>query len=188
MNIALFGGAFDPPHEGHHLVATTILKEHKVDEVWFLPAREHPFLKPLSSGKDRVAMLELILSPGLKIETFELETDGISYTYKTLVALQEKYPDHNFSFVIGSDNLKSFDKWDEYEELVREFPFFVYPRPGFPMEPLFPNMTALSDETMVTASSTEVRERLARGESISELVEPVVEDYIRRQALYVGTC
>ena len=92
MNIALFGGAFDPPHKGHQLVAATILKEHKVDEVWFLPASKHPFLKPLSSGKDRISMLELILSPGLKIENFELETDGTSYTYKTLVALRERFP------------------------------------------------------------------------------------------------
>jgi len=166
-------------------VANTLLEEKRVDEVWFLPASKHPFLKPLSSGKDRISMLQLIMKPGLRIETFELETDGTSYTYKTLVALRERFSDHNFSFVIGSDNLESFDKWDKYEALVREFPFFVYPRPGFPMEPLFPNMTALSDKATVTASSTEVRERLQRGEPINDLVENGVEEYISRQGLYV---
>lgn len=185
MNIALFGGAFDPPHKGHQLVATTILDEKQIDEVWFLPANQHPFLKPLSSGKDRISMLELILESKQRIETYELETDGTSYTYKTLVALRERFPDHNFSFIIGSDNLESFDKWDKHEELVSEFPFFVYPRPGFPMEPLYENMTALSDKATVTASSTEVRERLQRGEPINDLVENGVEEYISRQGLYV---
>jgi nicotinate-nucleotide adenylyltransferase len=186
MHIALFGGAFDPPHSGHQLVAASILHEQLADEVWFLPASKHPFLKPLSPASDRVAMLEAILQPHQRIETYELDHDTTSYTYTTLAQLRLRHPEHTFSFIIGSDNLANFHTWDEHEKLIAEFPFFVYPRPGFPMEPLYPNMTPLSNTATVTTSSTEVRENVQLSKSIAPLVHPNVALYIHNQGLYAN--
>lgn len=199
MNITLFGAAFDPPHLGHQAIATNLLLSKKTDAVWLVPVKEHPFNKRLASETDRLAMAQLLAAeiiadvqtknpsfdPNcLRVETFELDEPGISYSYRTLTALSKRYPEHQFSFVIGSDNLSTFDKWDEYEAMVAQFPFFVYPRHGFPFAPLFANMTPLEDMEEVRVSSTQVRMQLQKGQSITELVPAKIQAYISQHRLY----
>ena len=187
MNITVFGGAFDPPHLGHLAVTRALLEQKLADEVWLLPVKIHAFEKNLSNEQHRLAMLELIHSPQTRIEVAELEQTGVNYTYKTLVALAAKHPEQTFSFVVGSDNLKQFHRWDEYEALIARFPFFIYPRAGYPLEPLYQNMRVIPHVQPVQVSSTQVRERVAAGRSISDLVHPLVERYIQDHTLYVGT-
>jgi len=188
MQIALFGGAFDPPHIGHQFITKTLLEKKLVDEVWYVPVKQHPFGKNMLPDEVRLEMLQFIIpqnEPRIRIETYELEKPGISYTYETFQFLEKKYPDTYFSWVIGSDNLGSFDKWLDVHPQLLEYPFLVYPRQGFTMGPLYPNMTPLMEVEEVAVSSTQVREQAARGESITDLVDPEVAQYINNHHLYV---
>jgi nicotinate-nucleotide adenylyltransferase len=98
--------------------------------------------------------------------------------------VSQNYPEHTFSFVIGSDNLALFHKWDSFENLVEEFTFYVYPRKGYPLEPLQTNMKILDGVPEIDVSSTEVRGRIESGQSISDLVPTTIEQYIQRHNLY----
>lgn len=191
MHIALFGGSFDPIHLGHQLVVAQVLEHQLFDEVWYVPIGNHDFGKKMSSATDRVAMLELILQPRTRIETFEIDSaEVVSYTHVTLEQLQAKYPDHRFSWLIGSDQLASLYKWGCDREvacfpaLLDHFSFYVYPRTGYPMELPYPQLIPLTQVKEVAISSTEIRRRCRAGEAITDLVDPQVEAYIKTQKLY----
>lgn len=184
MNITLFGGAFDPPHNGHLQIARELLSLHLADEVWFLPVKYHAFDKKLTAGDHRLAMLKRFIEPKMKIETYELQQDSTNFTYNTLVSLRQHCPEHTFSFVIGSDNLANFHKWDNFEEMVRDFTFYVYPRKGYPLEPLQDNMVILDKVQEIDVSSTEVKKLVHQDEPIDSLVPPVINSYIKEHNLY----
>jgi nicotinate-nucleotide adenylyltransferase len=190
MDIALFGGGFDPPHLGHQFITQTLLDRTLVDEVWYVPVKQHPFGKKLSPDHHRLAMLKLIVPSAdsrIKIETYELDKQGMSYSYETLEHLHQKYPEHRFSWVIGSDNLPTFDKWLEIHSELLKYPFYIYPRKGFPMKPLYPGMIPLQDVKEVEVSSTEVRHLIEQGKSAEGLIAPAVGDYISDHGLYQVT-
>ncbi|MBD3250446.1 MAG: nicotinate (nicotinamide) nucleotide adenylyltransferase [Candidatus Pacebacteria bacterium] len=178
MKVTLFGGAFDPPHQGHLQVVQTILKRGLADEVWFVPTYRHSFDKKMSPVDQRLKMLELVLVPQTKIETCEIERKGESITYQTLQQLRQLYPEHQFSWLIGSDNLSSFSLWHDYQKMLQEFEFYVYPRAGYPLEPLYPGMTPLTEVEQVGISSTEIRQKLSLGERIDGLVPEPVRKYL----------
>jgi len=191
MQIILFGGAFDPPHLGHQQVTQSLLEQNITEEVWYVPAKEHPFSKEMSPARHRLAMLELIIAdPRIKIEHYELDKEGISYSRDTLDYLSAKYPEHSFSWVVGSDNLPDFHKWGDsqgrgYQDLLANYRFYVYPRKGFPMKPLYDNMAPLTNVKEVVASSTEAREQVKANQPIDQLVDPAIADYIQAHDLYV---
>lgn len=183
MKVTLFGGAFDPPHLAHHLIARTLLQQHLANEVWFLPVKYHAFNKHLTAETHRLAMLQQLIADNMRIELFELQQPTTNYTYQTLKALQAKYPQHTFSFVIGSDNLKQFHTWDNFEQLVEQFTFFVYPRHGYPLRPLYENMTVLENVEEFTISSTLIKQLLKEGNSIAQLVPEPIAKYIAEHKL-----
>lgn len=191
MHIILFGGAFDPPHLGHQKIARYLIESKTADEVWYVPAKAHPFAKPMSPAEDRVAMVKLIVDdPRIKVEMYEQEKDGVSYSHETLDYLSAKYPQHTFSWIVGSDRLPDFHRWvdskgRDYLDMLRKYRFYVYPRAGFPFEPLYPNMVPLKDAEEWTYSSTEVREKIKKGESIEGLVDRKVADYLASHRLYL---
>lgn len=189
MKVVLFGGAFDPPHLGHQQIAAGLVKSGIADEVWFVPVKIHSFAKNMSQVEHRLAMLKLILIPGVKIETYELEQSDVNYTFNTLDALAAKYPEHDFSWVIGSDNLEKFHLWGDktgrnYRQLLDAYNFYVYPRQGHPFKPLYPGMLPLPDLPKVTVSSTQVRDLVARGENLTSFVTEAVAHYIQANGLY----
>lgn len=186
MHIALFGGSFDPPHQAHQIIAQYLLDQKIADEVWYVPVGEHHFAKKMSPAKNRVAMLQgIINSSRIKIENYELNHSGISYSYGTLLAMSKKYPQHTFSWIIGSDNLASFHKWHEYKKLLAKFTVYVYPRQGFPFQPLYPGMVPLEGVKRMRTSSTIVREKIRTHLSIARLVDPKVAQYIKVHRLYI---
>lgn len=191
MKIVLFGGAFDPPHLGHQYITQSLLDHKIADEVWYVPSKDHPFSKKMTSVTHRLAMLELIVedNPHIKIEKFELEKEGIGYSFETLEALSEKYPQHEFSWVIGSDNLAKFHLWHDgkgrdFQELLKNFRFYVYPRKGYAFEPLYENMVPLHHVHEVEVSSTDVRMAVSEGIMYSQWVVPAVKEYIEAHNLY----
>jgi nicotinate-nucleotide adenylyltransferase len=192
MNIILFGGAFDPPQLGHQHIAETLLERKLSDEVWYVPVKIHDFNKKMSSPEHRLAMLKLIIKdPRLKIQQHELEIDRVGYTHETLDFLASKYPQHTFSWIIGSDNLPDFHKWTDgrgnnYLDMLHEYRFYVYPRQGYLMQPLYDNMVPLTGVKQWQYSSTEVREKVRNGESVDDLVNPAVAKYLAKHQLYLS--
>jgi len=188
MQIAVFGGSFNPPHVGHAQIAQALLAQKLADEVWFIPVGQHPLNKSIHDTQHRIKMLQLLLSdqPQMKVDLYETETQGVSYTWKTMCAFQLKYPQHSFSFILGSDNLVNFHKWYEYQALANGFPIYVYPRSGYPLEPLYSQMIPLKNAPIVTTSSSEIRELLKHGKEITQLVDPRIERYIKKNSLYAA--
>lgn len=189
-SIIVFGGTFSPPHLGHQLMIRQVLQNYLADEVWLLPVGQHSFAKLAPYHLERLEMLEILrqdltrvdaaLSSKIKINTYELGRAEESQTYASLVAIAKQYPEHKFSFLIGSDNLANFDKWHHYQEMLSQFPFYVYPRADAEMAPLYQGMTALSQMPQSRVSSTRVRQALANGEDLTDLLSPAMIEYLEQ--------
>lgn len=133
-NIAIFGGSFDPIHKGHVMVAKAIVQNKLADKVWFMPSYLTPGKeKQITDWKHRVKMLEAAVGnfKWAKISDFEIKEKGISYTYLTIRKLKAKYPNVNFSLVMGSDSFKNFQTWEHFDEIASSVNVIVYPREGY---------------------------------------------------------
>lgn len=132
MRIGLFGGSFNPPHEGHRLVALQALKRLRLDAVWLLvspgnPLKDHDELAPLA---DRVAAARRLMAhPRLRVTGFEA-AHGFSYTYETLRFLLAAHPGVRFVWIMGADNLTQFHRWERWPAIARMMPMAIYVRPG----------------------------------------------------------
>ena len=132
MKIGLFFGSFNPIHIGHLIIANHIRQEALLDEVWFVVSPQNPFKKQgsLLDQYQRLHMVNLAIddTPGFRASDVEFALSKPSYTSHTLAYLQEKYPTHEFSLIMGEDNLTSLHKWKNVDFLVEQFPILVYPR------------------------------------------------------------
>lgn len=132
MRIAIYGGAFDPPHLAHVFTLTYLLSRADVDAVWCLPAADHAFGKRMTAYAERRALLQAVIdrigSPRLRIDDVETESSGRSYD--TLSLLAERHPEHDFTLVIGADNLTESHRWHRFDELVARFGVIALGRPG----------------------------------------------------------
>jgi nicotinate-nucleotide adenylyltransferase len=132
MRIGLFGGSFNPAHDGHRLVALQCLRRLALDRVWILvspgnPLKDHTELAPLA---DRVALTEQLMDhPQIDVTAFEAD-QAFRYTYETLDYLVAAEPGVSFVWIMGADSLLSFDRWERWEEIARTVPIAVYARPG----------------------------------------------------------
>ena len=180
MRVALFGGSFNPPHVAHQLAALYVLETAPVDALWFVPAFEHAFGKPLVAFEDRLAMCQLAadaLGPRVQVSDVEHSLGGRSLTLRTVRRLTELHPEHAFSLVIGSDLQGDVSTWYGADELVRTIPFIVVGRSG--SAPAEGGAIAMPE-----VSSTAVRAALAAGKPVDGLVPRGVLDYILRKGLY----
>jgi nicotinate-nucleotide adenylyltransferase len=132
LRVGLFGGSFNPIHEGHRLVAEQCLKRLALDAVWLLvspgnPLKDHSELAPLPA---RVAAArELMADPRIKVTAFEA-AHSFHYTIDTLEWLAAACPDTNFVWIMGADNLSQFDRWERWQDIAALMPMAVYARPG----------------------------------------------------------
>ncbi len=130
MRIGLFGGSFDPAHEGHAHVAETALKRLALDRVWWMVSPQNP-LKPKSSAFATRLASARRYARGRRMVVTDLEQRlGCAFTYQTLRALKHLYPDVEFVLVMGADNLKNFRKWRNWREVAASAPVAVIARPG----------------------------------------------------------
>ncbi len=129
--IVLFGGSFNPVHKGHLAIARAALKQCQADALWFLPTLNSPLKDvEMASFEHRCQMIELMIEPyrKLKLSRIEAERDGVSYTYDTVRLLLERYPQHKFTWLMGSDQMVKFNQWYKHEELLELISIAVYPR------------------------------------------------------------
>jgi nicotinate-nucleotide adenylyltransferase len=192
--IGILGGTFDPVHTGHLIVAQDVLSALSLDRVMLIPASTPPHKseRELTPPEHRMRMVDLALhgNQDLVSSDIEIARKGVSYTVDTLRELRGNGPaDHEYYFVVGSDNLAELGTWKEPEELARRCTLVVIPRPGFadvrPPKGLAVNVVNVK-VTAVDISSKDIRERVRTGKPIRYLVPETVEEYIRKEKLYHG--
>jgi len=193
MKIAVLGGSFNPPHLGHVLIVDQVLKYTDTDEVWLAPCFRHTFEKKLAPVPDRVAMTKMLANHKIKYCGAEIDNKLSGNTIELMTLLGKTYPNHDFSFLIGSDNLAGLKKWGEWERLISNFQFLIFKRPNYSMNlaefgldnPSY-MLKFVDHPKLITSmiSSTQVRKRLQNHLSIDDLVPKKVADYILKHNLY----
>lgn len=193
MKIAILGGAFNPPHLGHLIISRQVLEFTDTDQVWITPCFKHSFRKELVDADQRLAMAKYLENGNIFISDLEIKNRLDGNTITTLKTAQKQFPLHEFSFIIGSDNLCDFKKWGQWEELISSWNFLVFPRPGFGYDlakyglnnPKY-KFTLIQNELLTTSdiSSTLIRKRLQSGYPIDYLLPEKVQEYIHQYKLY----
>jgi nicotinate-nucleotide adenylyltransferase len=200
VKIGILGGTFDPIHNGHIIIAGETRKQLNLTEVLFVPAGM-PWLKantPISPVEHRVAMLSLAIGniPCYKLSTVEIDRTGPSYTVDTIAGLRnERGAGIELFFILGWDSLAELPQWHEPQRLVKMCYLVAIPRPGYSppdlnsLETLMPGISQrviLLDGPLVDISATAIRQRVAQGKTIENLVPEPVERYIKQHKLYVS--
>lgn len=202
MRIAILGGAFDPPHIGHYLVATQVKELLGMDEVWLMPLYryfpEFPVkFSHITAPAERFEMVEKLEHYGLKVSDFEFTQNRESRTIDTLRLLKKQFPRDTFHWIIGSDTLPTFNLWNGWQSLVKDENLIVFPRDtdfktlkervlkAFGIAEIPPNIVVVQGSLIVSnIASTHIRKRVRSGLPINALVQPEVESYIKSHKLY----
>ena len=189
QSIAVFGGSFDPVHNGHVMIARSALAELELDRLIVMPAAQSPF-KPdqtLAPAAARMKMLRAAFSgePEIEISSWELDRGGVSYSIETLRALAAEHPEAQLFYLIGADHVATLPQWREADALAAAATFVVVPRPGAPEE-VFPQPFSgryLQGKPMAISAS-EIRERLRAGRSVANFVPPPVAQLLNSMQIY----
>jgi len=190
--IGLYFGSFNPIHVGHLIIADYFSQQNLFDEVWLVVSPHNPLKDPsdLASVDHRLEMARIATADHAALKVCDIETrlPSPSFTVNTMKALQEQYPEVQWSVIIGEDSLVHFDKWKDYQWLMETFSFFVFPRvlsdeerdiikaKNFPVQ--------MVNAPLIEVSSTSIRQKLRSGTSIKNLVTNVVENYLSQHQLY----
>lgn len=178
----LFFGSFNPFHNGHLQIARYLLDHRITARILFVVSPRNPF-KTDSSLLDetkRLRLVETAIASDKRMEAspVEFSLPRPSYTIDTLRKLTDLYPGQDFALIMGADNLRDFHLWKEYETICRNFPIFVYPRPGIGNIGLhYPCVTQVK-APLFSVSSTEIRDKIQKGEDISAFVPPEIHTLI----------
>lgn len=173
MIVAVHGGSFDPVHVGHLLAGAWVTWTGQATRVWAVPVSSHPFGKPIvASYAERVAMLHDVAAvvPWLEVSTIESELPAPGFSVDTLDALQARHPNTRFRLMVGADVIPETPRWKDWARIERSYPPIVVGRQGYPGPSV----------ALPAVSSSTIRERAGRGESIDHLVPTVVIDRVRR--------
>lgn len=188
--IGLFFGSFNPVHVGHLIIAEYMATRTDLEQVWFVVSPHNPLKNraTLANDFDRLHMVQLAIddNPRLRVSNIEFSLPKPSFTIDTMVYLHEKYPQHQFSLIMGSDNLSGIKKWKNYELLLQRYTIHIYKREetsaGQPLD--VPADIRLYDVPMMDISSTYIRQCIASGLSIRYMVPEPVFQFLDGSRLY----
>lgn len=199
MKIGIMGGTFDPIHIGHLLLGQFAYEDFALDEIWFLPNGNPPH-KQTKEGEEalrhRVEMVRLAISdaPHFKLCLHEAKATGHSYTYKTMQELGALYPEYDFYFILGADSLFAIEQWRYYREIFPTCTILAAMRDDKDVADMLAQIDYLKQRygakiellraPLLEISSTTIRRRAARGQSIYYMVPASVADYIKEHHLY----
>ena len=171
LKIGIFGGSFNPPHIGHLTIANYICEFDDIDEVWFMVTPHNPLKEEseLMSDEFRLNLMRLAIDgyPKFKVSDFEFYLPRPTYTITTLNKLKEKYPDIDFTLIIGADNWKLFNKWKDSDKIINSFEIIIYPRKGYEIDvDNLPENIKVSDAPIIEVSSTFIRDSIKMGKDM----------------------
>jgi nicotinate-nucleotide adenylyltransferase len=192
MKIGLFFGSFNPIHIGHLIIANIMAENTDLDKVWFVVSPHNPFKNKSSLAHefDRLKMVELAIFDNYKLEATDIEfhLPKPSYTIDTLTHIAVKYPNHQFVLIMGEDNMVSFHKWKNFEQILKNYTIYLYRRPILdksPQNSINHENVKIIEAPLMDISATYIRDCVSKKKSINYLVHPDVISYINSHALYV---
>jgi nicotinate-nucleotide adenylyltransferase len=188
MKIGLYFGSFNPVHTGHLIIANHILNETGLEKVWFLVSPQNPFKTTagLLNEYDRLHLIRVAIEDDSRMKASDIEFNlpKPSYTVDTLAYLDEKYPDHQFSIIMGSDSFQNLHKWKNYEVIVKRCPLYIYTRPGFDIVNNIKANIIIMDAPLLQLSATQIRQLIKANKSVRYMVPPKVLDEIEKSGYY----
>ena len=188
MKIGLYFGSFNPVHVAHLIIANHILNETDIEKVWFVVSPQNPFKAEsnLLNEYHRLHLVRLATEEDNRIKASDIEF-GLpkpSYTTSTLAYLAEKHPEHEFCIIMGSDSFQNLHKWKNYEVIVKNYPVYVYVRPGFEVENHIGAKLHLLDAPLLQLSATLIRKYIKEGKSVRYMLPEKVLDEIEKGGYY----
>jgi nicotinate-nucleotide adenylyltransferase len=188
MKIGLYFGSFNPIHNGHLVIASHIANHTDIQQVWLVVSPHNPLKKSgtLLNEYNRLYLVRAAIEGDhqLKASDVEFKLPKPSYTIDTLVYLEEKYPDHQFSIIMGSDSFHNITKWKNYEVLLRKYEIIIYQRQGFPVINTMAGRIKILDAPMLEISATTIRKNIKEGITIKYLVPDSVREEIEQNGYY----
>jgi nicotinate-nucleotide adenylyltransferase len=188
MRVGLYFGSFNPVHCGHLIIANHLLNESDLEKIWFIVSPQNPFKQgsSLLNEYTRLHLLKLATEDDarIKISDIEFNLPRPSYTSTTLSHLAEKYPDHDFSIIMGSDSFQNLHKWNNYEFIVNNYPIYVYRRMGFGIDNHIKALLKTVDAPLLQISATQIRQFVKSGKSIRYMVPEKVREEIEKYNYY----
>jgi len=180
IRTGIFGGSFNPIHNGHISLARQLREKAGLDEVWLMVSPQNPLKAQadLLDDQIRIEMARLAVEgeTGIIASDYEMHLPKPSYTWNTLEALKRDYPDREFVLMIGGDNWQLFDKWYRADDIRNQYQIIVYPRRGCE--------GGIDGLDLIDISSTEIRDCIQAGKPINHLVPKAVAEYIKEHELY----
>ena len=179
VKTGIYGGSFNPIHNGHIAIAKAMLALGAVDEVWLMVSPQNPLKQAddLLDDRLRLQMTRRAIEdiPGVEACDYEFGMPRPSYMWNTLQRLSADYTDREFTLLIGADNWQVFDRWYHADDIIAHYPICIYPRRGCHIAPTeLPPTVRLIDTGLYDISSTEVRRRIRCHEDISQLIPPSI--------------
>ncbi|MES2286757.1 MAG: nicotinate (nicotinamide) nucleotide adenylyltransferase [Bacteroidota bacterium] len=189
MKVGLFFGSFNPIHAGHLVLANYMLEYTDLERIWFVVSPHNPLKKKstLLDEKQRLQLVDLAIGDNskLKASNIEFNLPQPSYTIVTLTYLKEKYPQHEFVLIMGADNLDSFHKWKNYEEILKHHQLYIYPRPGSDGGNLKDHpQIKLVNAPLIEISSTAIRQAIKEKKDMRYFMPDAVWQYIKEMHFY----
>ena len=191
MKTGLFFGTFNPIHIGHLIIANHLVENSDLEAIWLVvtPLNPHKKKKNLLEDNHRLAMVRIAVEdyPKLEASNIEFGLPQPNYTVNTLTYITEKYPQHEFSLIMGEDNLNSFHKWKNYDVILGNHRIYVYPRitdkkitDAFKEHPKIHKVAA----PIVQISATAIRKAIKEGKEIRPLLPTTVWQYLDEMNFY----
>ncbi len=196
MKIGIFGGAFNPVHNGHLNIADAFYEDLKLDKMLLIPTANPPHKSGagLLSGDDRINMLRLAIeNKPYEISTIEFERNDKSYTYNTLLELKRLYPEADLFLIIGADQIINFEKWYRYSDILDMVTLCASARESEEEKQIIIKSAQrlgiqdrfyMSSRAVLRVSSSEIRDKIKNGSDVSKLLPKKVFDYISEKGLY----
>jgi len=187
MKIGLYFGSFNPIHIGHLIIGSFVADNTDINQVWFVVSPQNPLKKTstLLNEYHRLHLVQLATEDDVRLKPSDIEfkLPRPSYTIDTLTYLKEKYPQHEFSVIIGSDSFYNIKKWKNHQLLLQSYSFYIYKRPGFEVASTNPNAEILK-APLLEISSTEIRTAIKEGKSVRYLLPENVRIEIEKNNYY----
>lgn len=185
----MFFGSFNPVHIGHMVIANYMLEFTDLDQVWFVVSPQNPFKEKhtLLADYHRLELVNLAIGDNMKMKASNIEfrLPQPSFTINTLTYLSEKYPDKLFTIIMGSDSLPSFNKWKNYEQILKYYGIYVYPRLDFDKSAYHTHPSVkVFKAPIIELSSSFIRNAIKKGKDVRYFLPESVYNYVKSMHFY----
>lgn len=188
MKIGLYFGSFNPIHIAHLIIANHILNETDIEKIWFVVSPQNPLKEEsnLLNEYHRLHLVRLATEDDIRIKASDIEftLPKPSYTTVTLAYLADKYPEHEFCIIMGSDSFQNLHKWKNHEAIVKNYQLYIYLRPGFEIKNSNNARLYVQEAPLLQLSSTQIRKYIKEGKSVRYMIPDKVLEEIEKGGYY----